>query len=93
MLNSLIYLAPRARLSAKLVWVPFRLFNDSYQEKHTHDKLFYFQRVKISFKWVKSSTIDTIYLEIPSYSIAILRVFLTVMLLQIVFFTQYLTVE
>src|SRR6266498_557800 len=31
--------------------------------------------------------------EIPSYAIAILQVFLTVMLFQIFFLTQYLTVE
>ncbi len=34
-------LAPRARLSAKLVWIPIQVFNDPYLEKHTQNQLFY----------------------------------------------------
>ena len=41
--SGLLSVAPRARLSAKLVWLPFLLLNDSYQEKHTYYKLFYRQ--------------------------------------------------
>jgi len=43
-------MAPRARLSAKLVWVPFWLFDDSYKEKHTYYKLFYLQNMIIGLK-------------------------------------------
>ena len=39
-------MAPRARLSAKLFSVPFRILDDSYKEKYTYNILFYLQNIK-----------------------------------------------
>jgi hypothetical protein len=56
--SGLLILAPRSRLSAKLFSVPFWLFNDSYQEKHTYNKLYYLQDVKKAINWFKMLNSD-----------------------------------
>jgi len=69
-------MAPRSRLSAKLFSVPFWFFNDSYQEKHTYNKLFHIKNVKIALNWyklpnfyIKSIISRILYADITSLTI------------------------